>query len=169
MSIGGENENYEKTRRHLDKLFSHPERPITFGVKGKPKEFKAPEFVQHVTSSSAGAGSGEFHLYRNARRKEYERLKQMEEDLQKETLSKMFGEKTTYHQQQDDQRTTKNRLKRLKHKETFRNKRQKEVDQQKEGISEVVEPPHSIPFEVKEKDDDKGNDSEIHHSQHRKE
>ena len=40
---------------------------------------KAPDFVYNVMGSSAGAGSGEFHVYRNIRRKEYERQRVLDE------------------------------------------------------------------------------------------
>lgn len=37
-----------------------------------------PEFVRNVMGSSAGAGSGEFHVYRHLRRKEYARQKHIQ-------------------------------------------------------------------------------------------
>lgn len=42
-----------------------------------------PEFVRNVSGSSAGAGSGEFHVYRALRRKEQTRVKMMEEEASK--------------------------------------------------------------------------------------
>lgn len=38
-----------------------------------------PSFVRNVMGSSAGAGSGEFHVYRHLRRKEYARQKQLQQ------------------------------------------------------------------------------------------
>lgn len=38
-----------------------------------------PDFVRNVMGSSAGAGSGEFHVYRHLRRKEYARQKFIQE------------------------------------------------------------------------------------------
>jgi hypothetical protein len=37
------------------------------------------EMMKNVQGSSAGAGSGEFHVYKQSRRREYERLKIMED------------------------------------------------------------------------------------------
>ena len=41
----------------------------------------APEIVANVQGSSAGAGSGEFHVYKAARRREYERLRAMDDEV----------------------------------------------------------------------------------------
>ena len=41
------------------------------------------EMMKNVQGSSAGAGSGEFHVYKASRRREYERLKMMEDEAQK--------------------------------------------------------------------------------------
>jgi hypothetical protein len=37
-----------------------------------------PEMVKNVQGSAAAAGSGEFHVYKHSRRREAERVKQME-------------------------------------------------------------------------------------------
>ena len=41
------------------------------------------EMMKNVQGSSAGAGSGEFHVYKASRRREYERLKLLEDAMQK--------------------------------------------------------------------------------------
>lgn len=56
-----------------------PERPK---AKNTPS---VPEFVRNVMGSSAGAGSGEFHVYRHLRRKEYARQKFIQEKAHKVT------------------------------------------------------------------------------------
>lgn len=44
----------------------------------KEKTLRAPqEMMKNVQGSAAGAGSGEFHVYKASRRREYERLKIM--------------------------------------------------------------------------------------------
>lgn len=53
----------------------------------KDGEFgNAPSFVRNVMGSSAGAGSGEFHVYRHLRRKEYARQKNIQQ------MSKQVGD-----------------------------------------------------------------------------
>jgi hypothetical protein len=37
-----------------------------------------PDMVKNVQGSAAAAGSGEFHVYKHSRRREAERIKQME-------------------------------------------------------------------------------------------
>ena len=60
-----------------DKPVILPERPK---AKNTPS---VPEFVRNVMGSSAGAGSGEFHVYRHLRRKEYARQKFIQEKAYK--------------------------------------------------------------------------------------
>jgi len=39
--------------------------------------------MKSVSGSSAGAGSGEFHVYKHARRREYERIALMEQKAER--------------------------------------------------------------------------------------
>ena len=63
---------------------------------------KAPDFVYNVMGSSAGAGSGEFHVYRQLRRKEYERQRVLESRKSKEDLDEAFQMGYTYSPQSSD-------------------------------------------------------------------
>ncbi|KAF8440583.1 hypothetical protein BGX38DRAFT_1069968, partial [Terfezia claveryi] len=64
----------------LNQLFKKPDRVINLsGPKAKTLP-SPPEIVANVQGSSAGAGSGEFHVYKASRRRENERVKMMDEE-----------------------------------------------------------------------------------------
>lgn len=72
--------------------------------------------MKNVGGSSAGAGSGEFHVYKHARRREYERIKLMEEAAARDAEKSAFEEKHQRMQQEAEAKTSKNRAKRDKKK-----------------------------------------------------
>jgi len=64
----------------LERLLKDPSKPVSIPGAPKEKSIRAPrEMMKNVQGSSAGAGSGEFHVYKQNRRREYERLKLMDE------------------------------------------------------------------------------------------
>ncbi|GIY38775.1 PRKR-interacting protein 1 homolog [Caerostris extrusa] len=64
----------------IRKTNGESEKPVIIPEMPKEKKgFTVPEFVRNVMGSSAGAGSGEFHVYRHLRRKEYTRQKIIDE------------------------------------------------------------------------------------------
>lgn len=68
-------------------LFHHQDKPVVIPEPPKSKSLAAPpDFVRNVMGSSAGAGSGEFHVYRHLRRKEYARQKFIQEKSEKVTI-----------------------------------------------------------------------------------
>lgn len=105
----------------LASLFSKPDRevqmpPPPFGGRSSQSLPPPPEIVANVQGSSAGAGSGEFHVYKASRRREYERVKLMEEEVAREEADKGFVAKRDELKRRDAERTEKRRKKREKTK-----------------------------------------------------
>jgi hypothetical protein len=75
-----------------------------------------PEIVQNVQGSSAGAGSGEFHVYKASRRREYERLRGMEEEVRNEEEGERWEREKREREERDAEVTRKKREKREKAK-----------------------------------------------------
>jgi hypothetical protein len=74
----------ERQRLQLEKLLKDPAKPAYVPTAPKEKTIRPPrEMMKNVQGSSAGAGSGEFHVYKASRRREYERLKLLDETAQK--------------------------------------------------------------------------------------
>lgn len=108
----------------LDKLMKNIEKPVEIpGRGGSGRKFpNAPDFVRNVMGSSAGAGSGEFHVYRHLRRKEYARLRHIEEQAKNETRE-AYQKKLSENKTAAELRTAKKREKRLKKKQKQRQKK----------------------------------------------
>ncbi|KND94445.1 PRKR-interacting protein 1 [Tolypocladium ophioglossoides CBS 100239] len=106
----------------LDALFAKPDREIRVPPPGaalatkRPGAAAPPEIVTNVQGSSAGAGSGEFHVYKASRRREYERLRGMDDELRREKEQEVFDKEKTERERRDEERTRKNREKREKMK-----------------------------------------------------
>ncbi|KAI9801507.1 MAG: hypothetical protein M1833_002739 [Piccolia ochrophora] len=106
----------------VDALFAHPEReiaiPLTATKEGAgPRSLVAPpEIVANVQGSSAGAGSGEFHVYKASRRREYERVRLMEEEVRLEKENAELERKKEEWKKKDEVKTGKNRARREKMK-----------------------------------------------------
>ncbi|GIL86961.1 hypothetical protein Vretifemale_15161 [Volvox reticuliferus] len=75
-----------------------------------------PTKVYNVSSSSAGAGSGDFHQYRIVRRAEQDRVRKMEADWEKKKQEEEFQRKIDELNKIAEERTAKKRLKRQKKK-----------------------------------------------------
>lgn len=123
----------------IESLFLDPSRPITLpaaaGTGSKSSLAAPPEIVANVQGSSAGAGSGEFHVYKASRRREYERLRVMDEEAKKEEDTDKWEREERERRERDEERTRKNREKRNKKK----NKGKKDAGKENARNGAVVE------------------------------
>ncbi|KAK1772597.1 putative DUF1168 domain protein [Phialemonium atrogriseum] len=111
----------------VDALFARPDQEIRIpgaGGQSRPRLAAPPEIVTNVQGSSAGAGSGEFHVYKASRRREYERLRQMDEDVRREREDDEFEKAKRERAARDAERTRRNREKREKKLKLRKNKEQ---------------------------------------------
>jgi hypothetical protein len=111
----------------INSLFKDPTKEIRLnGASKRPSADSLappPEIVANVQGSSAGAGSGEFHVYKASRRREYERMRLMDEDLKREKADEEFEKQRAETKRKDDEKTEKNRRKREKRKAMDKNKK----------------------------------------------
>lgn len=109
---------HEQQAAKLEKLLANPDKPISLPQQQQhEKQLRPPrEIMKNVSGSSAGAGSGEFHVYKHSRRREYERIKLMEEAAEKEKQEKEYQNRQKEVQLSIEQKTNKNRAKRDKKK-----------------------------------------------------
>ncbi|WVW87003.1 hypothetical protein I302_109059 [Kwoniella bestiolae CBS 10118] len=108
----------DQQRRQVEKLLSNPDRQLNITVGTKEKTLRAPrEMMKNVQGSSAGAGSGEFHVYKQSRRREYERLKIMNDKARAEEEQAAFVSRQAERDALADAKTAKNRAKRQKRKQ----------------------------------------------------
>nr|GLL23726.1 PRKR-interacting protein 1 [Ipomoea trifida]GMC81076.1 PRKR-interacting protein 1 [Ipomoea batatas]GME11048.1 PRKR-interacting protein 1 [Ipomoea batatas] len=82
-----------------------------------------PVRVSNTSGSSAGSGSGDFHQYRQMRRKEQDRLARMDADYQKRKEMAEFNTKREERLKAAEERTAKKRLKRQKKKQRKKEKK----------------------------------------------
>ncbi|XP_041979210.1 PRKR-interacting protein 1 homolog [Aricia agestis] len=105
-------------RLKLEKLMKNPDKPVVIPDGPRQKSLPPPpDFVRNVMGSSAGAGSGEFHVYRHLRRKEYARQKFIQEKSEKEKLDDEYHRKIEENRLKALEMTAKKRAKRLKKKQ----------------------------------------------------
>lgn len=95
----------DKLLERIDKPVHIPERPTQKKTDKEPKDY-----VKNVQGSSAGAGSGEFHVYRAGRRREYARLKNMELESKEVTPFLFFFSRRPTLSRGNNGRGTRNRL-----------------------------------------------------------
>ncbi|KAI0052682.1 DUF1168-domain-containing protein [Auriscalpium vulgare] len=107
----------DRQRMQLERLLKDPAKPAFVPAPAKEKTIRAArEMMKNVQGSSAGAGSGEFHVYKASRRREYERLKLLSDTSQKEQEELNFETRKRQREEEAEARTAKNRAKRQKKK-----------------------------------------------------
>ncbi|XP_076951326.1 uncharacterized protein LOC143624632 [Bidens hawaiensis] len=84
-----------------------------------------PVRVNNTSGSSAGSGSGDFHQYRQMRRREQDRLARMDVDFQKRKEVAEFNKRREERLKATEERTAKKRLKRQKKKQKKQEKKMK--------------------------------------------
>ena len=103
----------EVQKRKLDKLMSDPSKDVYIPEPRKEWKPRTPlEFVRDVMGSSAGAGSGEFHVYQNAKKREQKRLDYLDRKSARDDLDSDFIEKVEENKRKADEVTSKKREKR---------------------------------------------------------
>ncbi|KAE8381012.1 hypothetical protein BDV26DRAFT_256324 [Aspergillus bertholletiae] len=102
----------------VQSLFRDPTKEIRLPDPSKQRSSASlpppPEIVANVQGSSAGAGSGEFHVYKASRRREYERLRMMESEVSKEKDDRDWEKQREEARRKDEEKTEKNRKRREK-------------------------------------------------------
>ncbi|KAI8813982.1 hypothetical protein BJ742DRAFT_788093 [Cladochytrium replicatum] len=141
----------------LEKLMARIDRPVEI-PQVKEQTIKPPtDFVRNVQGSSAGAGSGEFHVYRALRRKENARLKFLEEMTKEERERHEFEQKQLEIQKSLEEKTAKRREKRKKRKQRDQGRKKTKKDGVGEPSNEGGEDDNG---ESGKDDDDQGKESD---------
>ncbi|RWS13006.1 protein CNPPD1-like protein [Dinothrombium tinctorium] len=101
----------------LEKLMQNIDKEVEIPERVQERKFpEPPDFIRNIMGSSAGAGSGEFHVYRHLRRKEFARQRFIEEQAKKEELDVKYRQKLEENMKIAEEKTAKKRAKRLKKK-----------------------------------------------------
>ncbi|KAJ2139362.1 hypothetical protein IW136_002880 [Coemansia sp. RSA 678] len=110
------NKLVSKQRSQVEYLMKNIDKPIDISTPEKPTLRPPPDIVLNVRGSSAGAGSSDFSIYRDLRRKENLRVKLMESDAAQDSAKDKFIDEIELLKQKDEEKTAKNRAKRQKRK-----------------------------------------------------
>lgn len=113
---------------------------------GSMSGHQIPEFVASVRSSTAGAGSGEFHVYKQTKRKNIVRQEEEENAIRAQKEAEDFENRRREAQIRDDQKTERNRQKRRKRNGKTKKKGQSQNSLESETNDDLTkEAPHDIP------------------------
>ncbi|XP_053192862.1 PRKR-interacting protein 1 homolog [Scomber japonicus] len=126
----------EEQRLKLERLMRNPDKLAPIPDRGREWTPRAPpEFVRDVMGSSAGAGSGEFHVYRHLRRREYQRQDFLDKMAEVQNREQDYLDKVEENKRAADERTAKRKKKRdkLKQKKMMAKKAKLEAKDKKDG------------------------------------
>ncbi len=99
------------------------------------------ERVENVMGSSAGAGSGEFHMYLNSRNREKDRMENIDAQRKQEEENRAFQEKLALNKKLSELRTEKNSKKRQKakaRKDNFKKEKKLKINESGEATKEGI-------------------------------
>ncbi|XP_020660682.3 PRKR-interacting protein 1 [Pogona vitticeps] len=142
----------EEQRLKLERLMRNPDKTVP--IPEKLNEWvprPPPEFVRDVMGSSAGAGSGEFHVYRHLRRREYQRQDFMDAMAEKQKLDEEYQKKLEKNKLAAEEQTAKRRRKRQKLKEKKLLAKKGKLEQKSEQAA--ADPDHSPKRQTSDEED----------------
>ncbi|KAL5110773.1 hypothetical protein TcWFU_008290 [Taenia crassiceps] len=120
---------YDLVRMRINKLMEKPDVPVVIPESSRRKEPKAPpDFVRNVWGSAAGVGSGDFHIYRGIRRREYARLEFIEQQAKEKAKADAYIAEHEAKNRAIEEKRAKKRAKRQKRKEALKRKRKDSAD-----------------------------------------
>lgn len=151
----------EEQRLKLERLMRNPDKPAP--IPDRPKEWNPrapPEFVRDVMGSSAGAGSGEFHVYRHLRRREYQRQDFLDKISEKVNEDIEYLDKVELNKLAADERTAKRRKKREKLKRKMRMAKMAKLESKNKGEDDAEKSSESSSEDDEEREREAEDDAE---------
>ncbi|VDN55072.1 unnamed protein product [Dracunculus medinensis] len=104
---------YDLIRMRLERLQENIDKPVSIPQRRDARKPRPPpDFVRNVVGSSAAAGSAEFHIFRNNRKREMDRLDYMNQKYLNEQLDAEFEMKRRHQLEIEEKKTAKKRRKR---------------------------------------------------------
>jgi hypothetical protein len=103
-------------RYELEELLANPDQEIVIPGSQPDPELLPPDILLNIQGSSAGAGSGEFHVYKAARKREFERIQRFEDEIEREGGRIQFAQEREERERLQTEKTAKNKKRRDKKK-----------------------------------------------------